>query len=252
MWERLTTRILASVVQPGDVVLDIGANIGWYACILGRLVGPTGQVHCFEPDARNASILRQNVVASALDHVTVHEVALADHEGSMSLLLNPTNLGDHRLGTPTEALAELVSVQTLDDVVVTSKVNLEALRVVKIDTQGAEGLILRGAQRTLRAVSPQCWMVIEFAPNLLAKHGEHEVEFVIDQLVNLGRPLYRLRKGSLRPTDAQDLRTLSNRLHGKGDEWAVDVLLAPPPSSMTRTDRWLLRQFRLPRPQRAI
>ncbi len=96
-WEPFATRILWSLFGPGDGVVDIGGNIGWYAAVLGRAVGPNGWVHTFEPDPVNLALLRKNVEGLELTHVSVHPTALAGHQGTMQLELSAANLGDHRL-----------------------------------------------------------------------------------------------------------------------------------------------------------
>jgi FkbM family methyltransferase len=251
-WEPLTTRLLLSLAGPGDGVLDIGANIGWYACVLGRAVGPSGFVQCFEPDPLNASVLRSNVSGPEFRHVTIHEVALAERSGeSLTLVRSEQNLGDHRLGVDGEEGVVVASV-SLDDVLRSAGIAPADIRIVKIDTQGAEGLILRGASSLMDSLGTNTWMVVEFAPNLLAKHGCGEVDWVIDRLVSLGRPMFRLRRSSMLPTNAADLHRLADRLRGHGDEWAVDVLVTPPRVAQTRAERHLVASWRVPRPLRFV
>ncbi len=250
-WEPFATRILWSLLRPGDGVLDIGANIGWYASVLGRAVGNGGYVHSFEPDPANAALLRKNVDHSELSHVTVHLGALADRQGTMHLALSEANLGDHRLVSDDaqhNRRSVEVPVNRLDDVIVSEHIDLERLRVVKIDTQGAEVMILNGAQNLLANLHPRTAILVEYAPNLLAAHGPDAVEQFISLVTGVGRDIYTLRRASTVPTDATRLRRLAANLAPHGDEWAVDLLVVP----VGLRDRMGLTRFRAPRPTRWV
>jgi FkbM family methyltransferase len=249
-WEPFTTKILWSILQPGDGVLDIGANIGWYSAVLGRAVGRRGYVHAFEPDPINAKLLRRNVDVDSLRHVRAHEIGLADQVGSMDLTISTANLGDHRLssGFATDRATQKVPVDRLDDVLAREGVDLDRLRVIKIDTQGAENMIVRGAPKLFTSLPARTAVLIEFAPNLLAAHGPSEVDAFIRFVTGLGRPLWTLRRASIAATDGDRLRRLATKLQPLGDEWAVDVLIAPD----SAVDQRKLHRFRVPRPVRWV
>lgn len=83
---------LLSHVGPGDVVVDVGANIGGFTIPLARRVGPTGRVIAIEASNRIAQYLRHNVRANALENVTVVETAVSDHADEHTLFYDaPTN-----------------------------------------------------------------------------------------------------------------------------------------------------------------
>jgi FkbM family methyltransferase len=251
-WEPFTTRILWSLLGSGDGVLDIGANIGWYGAVLGRAVGASGFVHSFEPDPVNAALLTHNL--AELKHVSVHSIALADRNGVMELALSEANLGDHRLIStqlaeqPDERATVVVSTERLDDFVQRVELEVSRLRVIKIDTQGAEVMILRGASKLLSGLPDRCAMLIEFAPNLLANHGEGTVQEFIEMLAARDRPMFAVRRASIHRIDAKWLRSLAAKLAPLGDEWAVDILVAP----TSHMDVGRLSKFRIPRPVRLV
>jgi FkbM family methyltransferase len=267
-WEPFATRILWSLLKPGDGVIDIGGNIGWYAAVFARAVGPNGWVHTFEPDPVNLALLRRNVEGPELAHVTVHPTALADRQGTMQLALSGANFGDHRLAPKTTISTSsgvscahgsveaggpsrhsvTVQVERLDDVIVRDRMDLGRLRVVKIDTQGAEAMILGGAGRLLAEMHPRTAWLVEYAPNLLAAHGPDEIGQFIQLMTATGRRIYALRRASMVPTDGDRLRRLATKLAPHGDEWAVDLLVVP---DVRTTQRRLLR-YRVPRPLRWV
>jgi FkbM family methyltransferase len=252
-WEPFTTRILASLLNQGDGVLDIGANIGWYSVVLGKIVGPTGYVHAFEPDPLNTEVLRNNIEENGLRNVWTHAIALADRSGQMELTISKANLGDHRLSTNTTQGRHSVPVvvERLDSLLEQcppEQFDRHRLRVIKIDTQGAEVMILNGAVDLLATLPGRCALLVEFAPNLLATHGPDQVEAFIELLASLKRSMFSLRRASIRPVDADWLRKLATKLRPLGDEWAVDILVAPD----IGTDLRQLQRYRIPRPIRFV
>jgi len=105
-FEPYETTLIESEIRPGDVVLDIGANIGYYTLIFARLVGERGRVYAFEPDPTNFRLLKKNVRANGYQNVIFVKKAVADSSGSMPLYLCPDNKGDH----PALRLARLASL----------------------------------------------------------------------------------------------------------------------------------------------
>lgn len=169
-WEPYETALFLETIKSGMVVVDIGANIGYYTVLAARAVGSEGRVIAFEPDHRNFTLLTQNVEANGFSNrVTLLPVALSDHEGSLTLYRDDGNFGAHSLAEGnvigTDQLA--IPCARLDDV-------LEALEighvdVVKIDTQGAEGLVFTGAERVLS--QEELWVFTEFWPSGLRRLG---------------------------------------------------------------------------------
>ena len=90
--------ILKSVLRPGDHVLEIGANIGYYAMIAARAVGATGHVTAFEPDPRNVDFLERNIRLNGLTgRITLHAQAVSDQPGSFEFqMAQASNLSSVR------------------------------------------------------------------------------------------------------------------------------------------------------------
>ncbi len=240
-WEPVTSQIVSALLRPGDGVLDVGANIGWYSVLASRLVGPDGVVIAIEPDPENYEVLRSNT--SMFEQVVPLPCALAERVGTLQLTKSKVNLGDHRLaavhqGDDVNARPSIeVAVSTIDDLIENGTLSLDRLRVAKFDTQGAETLIFRGAQRMQAELSPRCALVVEFAPNLLRHHGGEHVDEFLRVLSRFDRPLLMVRKRTLKPTTVKQLADIARKCAPFGDELAVDVLVAP-------TDRTDLRRVR--------
>jgi FkbM family methyltransferase len=159
-YEIAETRFCEEHLCPGATVLDVGANIGLYALLCGRLAGPTGLVHAFEPEALNASRLRENIALNGLGNVQVFEVAAYSHPGTVELnVFAPSfnswhSIGRPKLPDPRDATkvvdpvsTRTVTATTLDDHC--AKHGLQTIDLLKIDVEGAELDVLAGAQALL-------------------------------------------------------------------------------------------------------
>jgi FkbM family methyltransferase len=172
-------------VRAGDTVVDVGGNHGLYAFHLSRLVGPSGRVHTFEPVPMNLGILRHTVKSLGLSNVTVHPAGCGDKPGKTSFYV----LSDHgipQLGWPRRQEAAGQKFQC--DIVRLDDVIAARISFLKIDVDGAELLVLRGAQRILRESHP----VILFEAGGYTSDFGYEQQAVFDFLATFG---YRFFSG---------------------------------------------------------
>jgi FkbM family methyltransferase len=132
-------------------VIDIGANIGYYTILASRLVGPENRVFSFEPQANVVNKLRRNIQANALRNVEVFSFALADKPGTVAFNLPAEGIeafgSMHANGRFKVAKTVDVETHRLDDVL--EKLGNPKIGLVKMDAEGAELLILRGATKLL-------------------------------------------------------------------------------------------------------
>jgi FkbM family methyltransferase len=172
---------IAHTVQRGDLVADIGAHAGAYALRLARLVGSGGRVVAVEPHPDHARWLRRSIAANGLDaHVTVVEAAAGAHEGMAWLRHPPGGSSSHSFlepGAPADGSLP-VKVVALDDLA------LEGVRFIKIDVEGAEGLVLAGAARTLESSRPV--VLAELHPHALAVVSRESAAGLIARMARLG------------------------------------------------------------------
>jgi FkbM family methyltransferase len=150
-WEMWTTEAMARFVKPGMMVADIGANLGYFAVLLGELVGPAGWVHAFEPNPAIATLLRRSVnINVGQPRTTVHEVALWDHDGEAVLRVPHLEPKNATLTNPHESPENVpVQVRRLD-----SYPELHNLDFIKIDVEGAEEATWRGMHALLGSGRP--------------------------------------------------------------------------------------------------
>jgi FkbM family methyltransferase len=179
-WELPETEFTKSLLRTGDCVIDAGANFGWYTVVCARAVGAAGRVIAFEPEPVNFDLLRENVRANNVeDQVSLFSLALLDSEKTVSLALSARNLGDHQICFERDDLRDVVSVQAriLDRVLEEDQQllrSLETVRLFKIDCQGSEISILRGAGKTLAKVDV---LLVEFWPDGWQERGFNVDEF---------------------------------------------------------------------------
>ncbi len=138
------------ICPPDGVVADIGGNIGTTALAFAAAV-PKGRVHVFEPSPEMLVCLRRNIALSGADNVTVHPCGLADRSTRANLQVAiPGNPGSAFLTETPAAQGTEVEVQRLDDVLATTP----RLDFVKIDVEGLELQVLRGAEQVIRRHRP--------------------------------------------------------------------------------------------------
>lgn len=159
----------ASVVRAGDVVLDVGANVGWHSIAFGRLVGPSGAVVAFEPNPSVRQRLLFNRALNRLSWLRVMEAALSDRAGDVVFhgpAAEDATSGDgHIIANPDSAGQDAVRVaaKRLDDL--WADLGLSRLDFIKIDIEGWEWNALEGGRR----------VIAEYRPTIVF---EHNAEFV--------------------------------------------------------------------------
>mgnify|MGYP000889151875 FL=1 len=196
--------VMSALVRPGMVVFDVGANVGFLTLIAARLVGPSGRVVAFEPWPAASRILSTNLRANGMAWVSVVPLALFDQDGPMAFVgQEATTLGRLATTLPPSSSSDNASQQVdaarLDTWIAhegaVPNVNLRPPDLVKIDVEGAEAAVLRGARQTIRSHQPTL---------LIELHGTN-LE-VSSELASLGYQSFVLGQGEVAlpaaPTEA--------------------------------------------------
>jgi len=205
-FEHLETELVLREVRTGDVVVDVGANIGYYTLLFARQVGPTGHVYAFEPDPHNFGLLRRNVLQNGYTNVTCVPCAVGDRSGTVRLYRNQGNRGDHRIYDSRDGrIAIDTACVSLDDYFADID---RPVNFIKMDIQGAEALALRGMQRLLGRASGGLRLLTEFWPRGLTLCGENPGQF-LDSLHGLRFDVGVIdeKTGTVCPADPQSLLT---------------------------------------------
>lgn len=150
--------VMNCLIDEGDVVVDVGANLGLYTLIAASKVGPSGRVLAFEPSARENRRLCENVLLNRLPNCTVRAQALGARKEEATLLVGESfHSGHSTLGSgfayDTKLFAkERVEVTTFD--AAADESGLDRIAFIKIDVEGGEGTVLEGATQSLRRFRP--------------------------------------------------------------------------------------------------
>ncbi len=174
-YEPAETEFLKSVLAPGHVFLDIGANIGCFTCLASRIVGSAGRVYSFEPDRDNYRILQKNIRCNRCANTTAVRCAVSERTGRALLYRSEINHGHHTIYDGGEGRrAVRARCVALDDYLP------RGLRVdcVKMDVEGAELFALRGMRRLVEDCRDRIVMLSEFSPNMLSAAGCDPLEFL--------------------------------------------------------------------------
>ena len=182
---------LQEFVPPGSIVIDVGANVGFFSVRFAQWVGDSGEVISIEPEERNyaslISALKQKHLAS---RVRALKAVAADVPGTTYLEINPLHPADHKVSRDGTGVA--VDAVKLDDLIPDKRPLKPGL--IKIDVQGAEMLVLQGASDTLRISGPA--LFVELHEEGLSKFGT-SVSAILDYLSQYGYQGYWLaRAGS--------------------------------------------------------
>jgi FkbM family methyltransferase len=176
-YEPALERLMRRMELRGSVCLDIGANIGVHTLTMSELVGASGRVFAFEPEAHNHRLLEQNLRLNGVTNVVPQRRVVSDREGACRISLSPINYGDHRVagGAPAGWQTQDVPMTTVDACV--AGLPDRAVRFVKIDVQGHEPHVLQGMRETLDR-NPDVILAVEVDPDRLVHAGTSAAELM--------------------------------------------------------------------------
>jgi FkbM family methyltransferase len=153
------------LLTSGSTFVDVGANVGDYSLLAARIVGHAGKVLCFEPEPRNRYWLQRAIDLNGYGNIEVYAVALSDRNGQVPLYLGEI-AGYHSLipGLPERQAGTIsVTTRTLDSLL--EELGRDRIDMMKIDVEGAELQVLRGARATLEK-NPDIILLLELHPGL--------------------------------------------------------------------------------------
>ncbi len=188
MREREETRMIQKTLQPGMTVIDIGANIGYYAMMEARAVTETGHVYAIEPEPRNVDLLHRNIKVNGYHHIDVFQAGVSDHTGMAPLYVSEhSNL--HNLLRPMRTKNEdsviNIKVYRVDDFVDEHNVDPADINFIRMDIEGYEVKALAGMQKILRMAKP-LKLFIEFHPRYIEDIADHSLASTMDYLASIG------------------------------------------------------------------
>ncbi|MEO5571869.1 MAG: FkbM family methyltransferase [Bacteroidia bacterium] len=193
---------LKQSIKRGDIVLDIGSNIGFYAKIMSELVGETGKVYCFEPDKTNFGHLKN--LLGEKSNVVLTNKAVADKSEKIEIFTSHRLNVDHRTYKP----EKFDSSYFIDSISIDEFLG-DNLKVdfIKMDIQGAEIFALKGMEKTL-VKNKNLKIVTEFWPHGLKSAGSSAIE-MLDFMNDQGYKSYLIGGNSFQ-LSAENLSSLGD------------------------------------------
>lgn len=169
---------MCQIAEPGDVMVDVGANAGFFTVLLGMLAGQAGRVVSFEPGANNLSRLKNNIALNKLANVTLIEQPASNLPGNITFFINSDDSGGHAMwdvGTFPGNVKSAAAPQSVTMRATTLDAEFERLglplpKIMKIDVEGAEVQVLLGAAKMLAGAKVP-YVIAEYHPFGLAKMG---------------------------------------------------------------------------------
>jgi FkbM family methyltransferase len=233
IWDADHLEALAKLVRPGATVIDVGANVGFYTRRFAEWVRPGGEVIAIEPEELNFASLKRVIARRGLVNVLGVQAVASESAGSLYLQKNPFHPADHRIAEvasvaangrcdrtapPPRSEGSCVKVRavTLDGVL--RERGWPKVALIKIDVQGAEERVLRGAMGALRELRPAVFMEVDEAA--LRAMGS-SAESVLELMVSCRYESHRIvNRRPLRVSRAEAARLCSNGTY-------VDFLFLP-------------------------
>jgi FkbM family methyltransferase len=220
-------RLFRALLREGDAVLDVGANIGRMSVLASRLVGSGGSVFSFEPSPKVVSSLYRNLQINGCENVIAHNSAVSDVDGPVTFHMPlGTNSGWgslRELGVGASLRVE-VMCRRLDSMLGA----LPPIALLKIDVEGADLKVVRGAQQLVQRDQPI--IVLEFSPSWIRQLGD-DPDSLVGFLDRLGYHLYEVSDTHLCPVNATP-------------NAQIDLLCLPAPLTLAKTSWEALLRLR--------
>ncbi len=215
--------LLERYLKPGMVFVDGGANTGVFTFTAASLVGPTGRVLAFEPGSTCSAALRQSVALNRWPHVTIHQQALSDHSGTARFYHHMDQENAFSLGSHENSSYDEVAIVSLDEIAQSE--HLSRVDFIKLDVEGAEELVLRGAKNVLQQWRPI--VLFEVNKDAISRlHLNHDG--ACQALQSHGYQLFELADDDALNPDFQVPEQVGNLLAVPAEKAAAEVAHAHP------------------------
>ena len=190
------------ILKEGDTAIDVGANIGFFTLAMSRLVGPSGKIVAYEPGENNLEHLKQHIEMNALTNVEVIEKPVWCREEEVTFFINRDDRSSNALCDPgnfptnEKSRANPFTVKMQAAILDNAPVRFNVVKLIKIDTEGAEKKVLEGAMLLLSHPVP--YIICELNPFGLPQFGD-SVEGLREFMRGFGYDTFFLHPTDLMP-----------------------------------------------------
>lgn len=212
VYGELDTKIIREEIHEGDIVIDVGANIGYYTLIFAQLVGSSGKVFAFEPESKNFEILKKNIEINNYQNIVAEQKIVSDKSGIVKLFIAEHGIVGHRINQQ-KSSQKFIEVESiiLDNYI--KKLNLDnKINFIKIDVEGSEPKVLEGAKEIMQK-SNQLKIFTEFNREAVEEYGIEPKE-MIDLFYRNGFKIYlpNYKENKINLTNVNELLTSKETL----------------------------------------
>lgn len=205
VYEPEILKLLGSNLKAGDIFIDIGANIGQHSMFCSYFCK---QVYSFEPVKKLFDQFNESIAKNEIHNITSYNYALGDADGEIPMYSNGSSMATSSIVSTTgKHFIQNVEVVKLDDVY--KKLGIDGASLVKVDVEGYEFNVLKGAENFLKKYKPK--IVIEFSPYFYRRTDPSISQKIIDFLTGLGYELYDLDDVNSVRRQINNLEDISNK-----------------------------------------
>jgi FkbM family methyltransferase len=199
-YEKAISDITAKLIRIGDVVVDVGANFGWYTLLMCEAVGKEGKVFSFEPNKRMFEVLSKNITLNSFESSSVaKQIGIGASKGIAQLNAIEGEYGlAHVLNDEDIAHADLkdiqeIHIETLDDLLAKDE---GSIAYVKIDVEGFEPFVFLGGRKILESANPPI-LQVEFNAEALQQRGTNVANNFVNYLNKMDAHIFAGQSGNL-------------------------------------------------------
>ncbi len=186
-YEPVITEKFEQYINSGDIVYDIGAHVGYYSLIASKKVGNDGYIYAFEPLPRNLSFLYRHCSFNDVKNIKVMEAAVSFQEGIRRFAESKDDTAMGHLSNEGEIEVKSIVIDKLIE-----KKEIKPANVMKIDVEGMEYWVLKGAENLIKTHKPTIF---------LATHGTENYQRCQELLKELGYELTEISNGNVKNSD---------------------------------------------------
>lgn len=197
-YEREMDHFFTRSLREGMVAIDVGANIGCHTLVMASAVGSSGKVVAFEPFPKMAKRLKENILLNRLENIVIREECLGEAKGELELFVpsnseyNQAVASLHQENLPEGSESIKAQITTLD--AVRDDLALERVDLIKVDVEGHEYQVFKGAEKTIEKFQPS--IIFEFSERQW-KNAGYDARVVESWLSERGYELHVMRRNMI-------------------------------------------------------
>lgn len=206
-WEPQIRKAVLGLTRPGASVIEVGANVGYYTLGMARRVGPTGRIVTFEANPHMAALVRKSIGLNGLfDRVEIHEKAASDAAGHVDFMVSRQMGGSGHILVAESHIGSDQSILTVEAVRL-DDMGVDKVDLIRMDAEGSEPLILRGAERLL--ANPDIIVCLEWST--VQMRSRASVPELVEWLDGMGFLFWRIElDAKLKPIPSRDMMALDH------------------------------------------